>query len=319
MSLWRGVVGGVGDASGMVRKPIRRYGSLTAALEDKASPLRRHLDERYPNKATLQAEYRDAAGPLLVPSGEANPGTLGTAFDYVIRFLLDPADVPELAFTGFGKISPEVPVIIDIVRTAQTAAGSDRSRVDEDLYRACWVLALCTEVYRAGALMPGSPLVTAIQTDRVTREGLMALASADAIRQLQAMQTVAVENLLPHLPSKSSRLALGPTFDGSALCPADADLVTDGLLLEIKTRLGALNKNTGLRSDTLPLGDLYQLLGYVLFDHSDSFAIRELGFYSGRYGNLTKWEVAVFLNTFAGKEVRLDVERDLVWKILGGS
>jgi hypothetical protein len=38
--------------------------------------------------------HRDAAGGLLVPAGGANPGTVGAAFDFALRLLLDP--VPNL-------------------------------------------------------------------------------------------------------------------------------------------------------------------------------------------------------------------------------
>jgi hypothetical protein len=80
-----------------------------------------------------------------------------------------------------------------------------------------------------------------------------------------------------------------------------------------------MNRRTEVRSDTVSLIDLYQLLGYLLFDRSDAFAIREVGIYSGRYGNLTKWDGKEFLNTRAGKEVQVDVEREHVWHLLGGS
>lgn len=65
--------------------------------------------------------------------------------------------------------------------------------------------------------------------------------------------------LLPAvLPAK--RLDLGPTFDGSALCPADTDLIHDGSLVNIKTHLATMDTKTGFRTDSLALTDLYQIL-----------------------------------------------------------
>ncbi|MGV8847694.1 hypothetical protein [Tessaracoccus sp.] len=293
------------------------FGSLTTNIANKTSPLRAHFETCFPNRAPLQATYRAGAGPILVPGGDANPGTLGAAFDFAIRMVLDPAHRPDVAFAGFGPASRAMPVIIEVVRTAQAAAAHDPAAGD-DLFRACWVLALCTEVFRAG-LRPGTPLADAIRDGRFTHDGLMALASEDALGQMRALHAVAVPHLLAHLPARPARLDLGPTFDGSVLLPADADLIVDGLLLDLKTRLGALNKTTGTRADTVSVADLYQLLGYTLFDHSDTFAISAVGIYSGRYGNLTTWGLGEFLNTLAGTDVNLTVEREHVWAILGGS
>lgn len=127
----------------------------------------------------------------------------------------------------------------------------------------------------------------------------------------------ALERLLPAiLPAK--RVDIGPEFDGSRLCAADADLICDGLLLELKTHLGALNKRTGARPDRLPLTDLYQVVTYALFDHSDTYAIRSLGIYSARYGALVVWVLADALETMAGDVVNLADEREVVWRLLGG-
>ena len=112
------------------------------------------------------------------------------------------------------------------------------------LARASWALALCTEVYRVGGVLPGSPLALLLQQREFTADALLSLASEGAMRQLRDLRKVAEERLLPSI-LPATRLDLGPTFDGSALCPADADLIHDGRLLDIKTHLGALNKRTG--------------------------------------------------------------------------
>jgi hypothetical protein len=75
--------------------------------------------------------------------------------------------------------------------------------------------------------------------------------------------------------------ALGPTFAGSELIKADADLIAAGLLLELKT------------SAKLSLGitDLLQVIGYALLDFADAYRISELGIFSARYGYLATWEL----------------------------
>jgi hypothetical protein len=53
--------------------------------------------------------------------------------------------------------------------------------------------------------------------------------------QLAGFRGVFQTVLLPQLASRTGLWALGPTFAGSALIKADADLIAAGLLLELKT------------------------------------------------------------------------------------
>jgi hypothetical protein len=95
-------------------------------------------------------------------------------------------------------------------------------------------------------------------------------------------------------------------------------LICDGLLVDIKTRLGRRNPRTRVRSDALPLIDLYQLVAYALFDRSDTYRITSIGIYSARYGTLATWLLVDALETLAGTEIDLARERETVWELLGG-
>jgi len=290
------------------------YRNLTSAVNDKNSPLRQYLNRRFPNTRPLQTVYKQRSGSLLVDGGDAAPGTVGAAFDFTIRFALDPNHKPVVAVQAFLDKPPLLAAVVEVVESARSAVeGSE----DADLLaRACWALALSTEVFRAG-LMPGSPLVGLLQGRQFNAPALLSLAPEGAMRQLRDLYKVAQERLLPTiLPAE--RLHLGPTFDGSTLCPADADLIHDGRLLDIKTHLGAKNAKTGVRSDSLALTDLYQVLAYVLFDRSDTYGIWSLGVYSGRYGALITWPLAEALETMAGCSLDLAEEREVVWGMLGG-
>lgn len=284
------------------------YDNLVKAIEDKVSPLRQYLDVRFPNVRPLQKDYRSLAGELKVAplpgGGGAYPGTLGAAFDFRMRFLIDPAYVPYVAIHAFTARPDYVESIHEVIRHAHEAAQGITD--PRDLDRACWALALCTEVRRAG-LFPGSPLTLVLDEDEFTPERLLSLIPEDAFRQLKELNDLAQEHLFPHL---SAPFHLGPTFDGSMLCGADADVISNGLLLDFKT---------AVKGNALSREHLYQLLGYTLFDRSDRYGINRIGIYSARFAALISWELGPALELLAGEPVNLAEEREKVWGLLGGS
>lgn len=287
-----------------------RYSNLTSALRDRTSPLRRLLDETFPHTRPVLAEYRSADPPLLVPGGRANPATLGAAFDFALRFRLDPAYDAELSRIGFSRDPRALAQVDDLISTVQRAAAdADWSAVD----RGSWALALLTDVYRVG-LRLDSAIGRLALSGALTASALLALAPADAVRQLAALGEVAAGRLLPYLHPP---YVLGPTFDGSRWVAADADLIADGLLLEVKTRLGVQSQRPGGRADRLQTMDLYQLVAYVLLDHSDAYRITRIGVYSARYGRLATWELPGLLDALAGSQVSVRDVRDAAWRALG--
>ena len=102
--------------------------------------------------------------------------------------------------------------------------------------------------------------------------------------------------LLPQLSARKGAWALGPTFSGSALLKADADLIAAGLLLELKTSSKKL---------ALPVIDILQVIGYVLLDFEDEFQLDALGIFNARYACLTIWEMSTVLPELARHEVSL--------------
>ena len=207
-------------------------------------------------------------------------------------------------------------VFFAVVNAGQQAAAGCRSvAAPEALTRAAWALALYTEVYRLGVPPPGSPLYAVADANS---EDVLAVASDAAVWQLQELHALATRNLYPALPDPPARVIPGPTFAASRFCAADADVIVDGMLLESKTRLGSKNARTGARSDSLSVLDLYQMLGYVLFDHDDTYRLDRVAFYSARYGSLTMWPAQDLLEVLRGGAVNLSTERERVWEQLGG-
>lgn len=292
-----------------------RYGTLTSALRDKQSPLRLYLEDRFPRNRVLQAEYRAGSGELLVDTGTAHAGTVGTAFDIMVRLLLDPGQsLSEPTKSGAWSLE-DMAVIERVLTTARREARSVRggAGTGEELARACWALALCTEVYRSTEAWLYSPLASF--KDGFTEDELLALAPEDAIGQLQALRAVAKERLLPRL---GQPVYPAPRFEASDLCNADADLIAGGILLDLKTKAGAKNARTGQRADSLTKEDLLQVISYLLFDTRDIYGITSFGIYSARYGNLTVWPLQEGLEKLAGGSVDLGKERKAIWSLLEG-
>mgnify|MGYP001286578078 CR=1 FL=1 len=84
----------MGSTSGHV------FTNLMTEIGNKNSPLGQHFDARFPNRRPLQAGFKGSAGQLLVDSAGASPGSLGAAFDFMVRMILDPSHVPVVALQG---------------------------------------------------------------------------------------------------------------------------------------------------------------------------------------------------------------------------
>lgn len=232
---------------------------------------------------------------------------------------LRPLHVPGFAAAAFLGNPARLEVVSSVVQVAQkvSAGGLSDASDKELLARACWALALCTEVYRVG-LMLGSPLRLLLRGGSFVSEEVVALAPPDALRQMAELDAVARERFYPTV-GQAKRVDLGPTFACSELCAADADLIADGVLIDLKTHLGPKNPRTGVRSDSMRLLDLYQLVAYALFDTTDEFKIQAIGGYSARYGNLITWPLGESLNTMSGTSVDVAEERRTIWRLLGGA
>jgi hypothetical protein len=152
---------------------IRR--PLTRELEDAGSPVRQFLDARFTSGLRdAQRRYRESAPPLAVPGvprADADAGTVGTAADWLLRFLICPQ--PDL-YLVIGGAAAGRKAGIDVASALAGIAGAlgvplparppERVRVftgpvpgsDADpglLARSCWALALLTEAFRAGPVI----------------------------------------------------------------------------------------------------------------------------------------------------------------------
>lgn len=293
-----------------------RLRPLTREIADAASPVRRFFDAHLSaGLRGVQGAYRAAAPVLAVPAGTANPGTVGTAADWLLRLLAHPA--PSLALPLRGAeildavaattLAPTLTELASLLAMPEpdrslTAASfpgpvKGNSAEPELLARACWCLALLTEAFRTGpAMAPGHVLAARFPRAAPAAADLLALAPSDALAQLGAFRAVFERSLLPALAERRGSWSLGPTFAGSRLIKADADLIAAGLLLELKTTS---------KAPALGRAEVFQTVGYALLDFDDAFALDSVALFSARYGYLAQWRLPELLEQLAGRPVQL--------------
>ncbi|MGC5307688.1 hypothetical protein [Micromonospora zamorensis] len=290
--------------------------ALTSDVTDVNSPVARWLRATFPHHHDVQADYREAAGlPRVLPSPAVALGTQGAAIDWWLRFLIDPAPSVRLAVAGLrsGRAPCEragLELLHDLgaVDDDGNHAGPIRparfrKRPDEWWARMSYALALLVELYRA-ARVDGSRLMQLGPDSRAS--DLLALANAEEVADLIAMRDLAVEKLLPGLPS--GPVASGSTFEGSADLNADADLIVGGVLVDFKATQGRARPD-GSRAAGLTRVDIDQLLGYVLLDYSDAFALHSVAIYALRYGHYAAWPLDDLCAELAGRPIDLAAMR----------
>ena len=162
------------------------------------------------------------------------------------------------------------------VTSHNNTVGKKLTECDEDnLNRHCVVLALLEAIFRAG-LRPGSPLS---KGEFVNARALLDIVQQEWISDLRALSWIFYDGFNHLLPLNH---VLNPRFDGSKdVGGADADLIVDGVLIDIKT-----TAQQGIRNESI-----WQLLGYVLLDYSDTYRINAVALYMARQGILFKWDL----------------------------
>ena len=190
-----------------VMSPYTIRGPLTYELARKDSPVRQFFDDRLTaGLKEVQAAYRAAASPVLVPGVPrevADAGTIGTAADWLMRFLVSPGPVAgpggarrrsvrnAACFAGTGGPARRPRRRNRPVYRAGQGTGAEPSL----LYRACWGLALLTEVYRRGpAIAAAGPLG---RLRRKSAQSLLEAAPDAGLEQLAALRMVIESALLP--------------------------------------------------------------------------------------------------------------------------
>ena len=284
--------------------------SLTSELDRKESPVRRFLRETFPHTRGPLAACREALREPLVadlPAG-VHPsayGQIGTATDYRIRYHFAITPWREfVAGRGARLLAKAALIREDSTLTHACVAGffraldlavaaiaPQRRRPDEaeerDLGRFCLVLAAFELAVRNPRAWP-PPYFGDARPDSAPE--LLALVPDDWVEDAAALGSAFAER---YPAWHGTGAVLNPTFAGSRdIGGADADLITDGCLWEIKT-----TKGRGAQGEWL-----HQLLGYVLLDYEDEHAIDRVGLLLPRQDTKVSWPVRELIAELSGRD-----------------
>lgn len=167
------------------------YSTLTAAIDDKRSPLRHYLDTTYPNTRLVTTPHSQASPPIAVPGTPGvNPGTVGTAFDVLIGLRYQPNTIPATA-RPFARWQPD---LADAWANILNLIAEEPTLIEA----AAWAYALAIEAYRS----PVTPYALADLLDEkggYNEHDLLAIATAEAVAELANLDELAEANLYPHL------------------------------------------------------------------------------------------------------------------------
>jgi hypothetical protein len=305
--------------------------SLPGALERPDSPVRHFFEERFPDRAAVKKQVREQTRGVetIQPSGDMRRrGTVGIAFHYRCqlcfltrqemfgerpggaellledRMLVNPdgTGASGLAAGKGAQLLIREGVLareqvrelsVSIYEAARAIAGRDRklTRADEeDLCLRCFGLALLEEV--RARLLPGALLS---QLPRpATVDDLLGLADAANVTDLRRMAWRFYDTQQSLLTGEAT---LSPIFEGTRDIGADADLIVDRCLIEIKTAVDP----TSISKPSWP----WQLLGYALLDYSDRYELESVALYLARQGLLIRWPLDEYVRMLAGREMSL--------------
>ena len=252
--------------------------SLTSCLND--PPIRQRFAEEFKKpRVTIKA-------PILAAPISKDPNLIGMAFDYLLRYhvgrLNRVEQVPEkwVAYTAYRLIGTKFPGS-ELARKAEHTIVQGRAESDkfyekgglpDALLTSCCELAQVERIYRSK--------FSVVETNKI---------GDDEIEDLRQLHSILDKDAF----NAKSRCVLNPTFgDASRLVGgADADLIVDDLLVDIKT-----TKKIEVSRDYFN-----QLIGYALLHHIGQRAggnardpgmpLSRIGIYFSRYAYL--WTISL--------------------------
>jgi hypothetical protein len=283
---------------------------LTGLLKRGHGPVWEWFAERFPHTQPVSTRANRAlrAGgtdePCAVPSVPgADRGLVGTTVGYVLSAHLRPDGIDTTVATSAARLldgalrrAPTRPSMIE--RLTVRRIGELRPWTRElpevewiELARLAGILARFEQFLRAGpAVWPylAGPLREFHGDLNELANGLV---DGQTLKDVCTLSRCAVED---HLSVRdATELHIGPMFAQSGpLGGADADLIYDGTLLDLKS--------TGT-ARVLGRIELWQLLGYLFADTDDAYRIRRVGFSALRRRRSIFWSSQELIDMLAGR------------------
>ena len=283
--------------------------SLTSEIDKPKRPVGAFFRERFPNTRALVTECNRSLrqAETIRPTetmASHEFGTLGTAIDYRLRYYFAVTPSQDLVAWGgaqmvndrgsHGRVGlamgdsfvelPRLPeeIVEGFFRNLDATLDDLQPvgcKLDRDaealLNRYCVGLALFEQCFRAFA----QPSWSLFNGDVSSWADLLQIAPAHWIDDLCAMSELFYDQMEGRFTEDA---VLNPTFDGSRYVGgADADMILDSCLVDLKTTINAKIKGI----------ELYQLLGYSLLDFSNRYGIEQVGFYLPRQGRFLTWQL----------------------------
>lgn len=280
--------------------------SLTSHLENRDSPVRGWLEERFPNTRSVTREanrqLRGGEQTCRIPrAAEADPGLVGTALDYLLRACLRVTSIEETVATHAVRMLSQDPSIgiraIEVEREAVTGIkqlSPGRRELTDSEWREfclyCLVLARFEQFFRIGPIPAIEERLIAPLRRCLGLDDFVPLALTPAT--IQDLERVGRSAWEEHRSWTNARpLVLNPKFEQSrALGGADADLIVGRLLIDLKatTTPGIVGRL-----------ELWQLIGYALADTDNKYGIREVGIAAPRWCSSISWPLTDLLHELA--------------------
>ncbi len=236
-------------------------------------------------------------GQIVAPPQTKNYGLVGTAFDYLMRFILEyhnpkaiarswvaenvPEEIDNFVIIGeseelkefFDKLKKFAEEIVDFAKK-EHKKFLETGTINSNLLQACILLAQTDVIFRTG-----KPPKDYGKVDEGDMDDLFGLIKAIKVEDFKA----------------KDHLLLNPIFGeaSSLVGGADADIIMDGVLIDIKT-----TKYLDFKRDYFD-----QLIGYYVLTRIGGIdgidrnpEIKELEIYFSRHGKLVRFPVQEVIN-----------------------
>lgn len=294
--------------------------SITAALRDPKSFVRQFMSEQFPNTRSVvrAANSKLKEADTIRPAEPVGWGTVGAAADQRIQLYLghpsgnlrdqrrgvqagaiflqsEGIQLNELGLylqegqSVLGAVVPDFFSKLEDVLSRSRQSSVQMGDEDEELLcRCCVVLTMFEQMGRL-MLTPQTFFINPAPARSV--QELLSRIPEFWVEDLRNISLAFRESQTDFI-SEANNVTFAPAFQSSAVSRSEADLLVDGLLMEIKTTV-----NPKIKSEMI-----HQLLGYALLDYADEYRIRRVGVYMARQAYLVRWELSELLSALGSEK-----------------